>query len=301
MQIIHAIEEMRQFSRKSHGHGRTIALVPTMGALHEGHFSLVRRAQTKCPVVAASIFVNPTQFGPGEDLEAYPRSLEQDFRALESLGVDAAFVPAVATIYPPGFSTQVDPGRMATMLEGAVRPGHFRGVATVVLKLFQIVQPDTACFGQKDFQQAAVIRRLVEDLNVDVQLEIVPTVREPDGLAKSSRNVYLNAEERRAATALPRALRHAQELWWAGERNPAAVIIAMEQALSNVPSLQADYVTIREPVNLNIPETLEPGSVALAATRVGTTRLIDNVIFGPREKSGEELVHLAFTVHGILR
>ena len=301
MQIINSIDEMRQFSGKSHGRGRTIGLVPTMGALHEGHFSLVRRAQTKGPVVVVSIFVNPTQFGPSEDLERYPRNLDQDLRALEHLRVDAAFVPDAAAIYPPGFSTQVDPGRIATILEGNVRPGHFQGMATVVLKLFQIVQPDTACFGQKDFQQAAIIRRLVEDLNVGVQLEICPTIRDPDSLAKSSRNVYLNAEERRAAREIPRALRRAQELWWAGERNPAGVIDAMMQALSNVPLLQTDYVTVREPVNLDIPETLESGSVALLAARVGTTRLIDNVILGPREKSGDELVNLAFAAPGDLR
>jgi len=293
MQTVSSVEEMKRYCRAVHTRGRAIGLVPTMGALHDGHFGLIQRAQSKCPVVVVSIFVNPTQFGAGEDFEAYPRNLEQDIRALESLRVDAVFAPDAGAVYPPGFSTHVDPGRMAATLEGAVRPGHFRGVATVVLKLFQIVQPDVACFGQKDFQQVVIIRQLVEDLNVDVQLEIVPTVREPDGLAKSSRNFYLNSEERQAATVLPRALHRAQELWWAGERSPAPVINAMQHALAAEPRLQADYVTIREPRRLEIPETIEPGSVALGAVRVGSTRLIDNVIFGPREMSGDELVRMA--------
>ena len=294
MQIIESIEKMRQFSRTCRERGQSLGLVPTMGALHEGHFSLVRRAKSKCPVVVASIFVNPTQFGPGEDFERYPRSPDRDLRALENLGVNAVFTPVAAEIFPTGFTTQVDPGSLATILEGAVRPGHFRGVATVVLKLFEIVQPDVACFGQKDFQQAVIIRRLVEDLNVSVQLEIVPTVREPDGLAKSSRNAYLNSEERRAATALSRALRDAQEQWWAGERSPATLTHAMQQALAAAPRLKADYVTVREPAILNVPESIEPGSVALLAGRVGSIRLIDNAIFGPREMSDVELVSLAF-------
>ncbi|MGH9431657.1 MAG: pantoate--beta-alanine ligase [Terriglobia bacterium] len=294
MRIIKSIEEMRQFSRACRERAQSLGLVPTMGALHEGHFALVHRARSKCAVVVASIFVNPTQFGPGEDLEKYPRSPDADLRALEDLGVNAVFTPAAPGIYPTGFITHVDPGKLASILEGAVRPGHFRGVATVVLKLFQIVQPEVACFGQKDFQQAVMIRRLVADLNVNVRLEIVPTAREPDGLAKSSRNLYLNAEERRAATALSRALRHAQEQWWGGERNPASVIHPMEQALAAEPLLHADYVTIREPADLEIPETIDPGSVALVAAHVGSTRLIDNAIFGPRQMSPEELVALAF-------
>ncbi|MGH9453575.1 MAG: pantoate--beta-alanine ligase [Terriglobia bacterium] len=294
MRIIESIEAMRQFSRACRERGQSLGLVPTMGALHEGHFSLVRRAKSKCPLVVASIFVNPTQFGRGEDFEKYPRSPDRDLRALEDLAVNVVFTPAVAEIYPTGFTTQVDPRKLGTILEGAVRPGHFQGVATVVLKLFAIVQPDVACFGQKDFQQAVIIRRLVEDLNVSAHLEIVPTVREPDGLAKSSRNVYLNAEERRAATALSRALRQAQEQWWAGERSPALVVKGIEQALAAEPRLQPDYFTIREPALLDVPESIEPGSVALAAVRMGSIRLIDNVIFGPRQMSGEELVSLAF-------
>jgi pantoate--beta-alanine ligase len=294
MRTIQSIEEMRIFSRKMHEHGASVALVPTMGALHEGHFSLLRHAKAKCQVTVASIFVNPTQFGPGEDFEKYPRRLNEDLRALEALGVDAVFAPTPAEIYPPGFATAVDPGPLATILEGAIRPGHFKGVATVVLKLLNIVQPDVACFGQKDFQQVVIIRILVEDLNLRVQLEVLPTVREPDGLAKSSRNAYLSAKERQASLALPRALRRAQELWWEGERSAARVVNAIEQILNAVPQLTPEYAAIRHAGRLEPTERIEPGCVALAAVRMGSTRLIDNIIFGPREASERDLVELAF-------
>jgi pantoate--beta-alanine ligase len=294
MRTITSIDEMRRFSGVSRERAETLGLVPTMGALHEGHVALVKRAQSRCGVVVTSIFVNPTQFGPGEDFQQYPRNLARDLHALEGLGVDAVFTPDAAEMYPTAFATQVDPGKIATIVEGALRPGHFRGVATVVLKLFQIVQPDLACFGQKDFQQAVIIRRMIEDLNVNVRLEIVPIVREPDGLARSSRNVYLSEHERRAAAALSAALRQTQAQWWAGERSPASLVARMDQALAAEPLLQPDYVTVREPRNLDAPATAEPGSVALVSARLGATRLIDNAILGPRDLSEDELVRLAF-------
>jgi pantoate--beta-alanine ligase len=264
-----------------------------MGGLHEGHLSLVRQAKKECEVAVVSIFVNPTQFGPAEDFARYPRSLEKDLELLESLEVDAVFAPPSREIYPPGFATFVDPGQLATVLEGAVRPGHFRGVATVVLKLFNIVKPDIAFFGQKDFQQVVVIRRLVEDLNLPVRIAVCPTVREADGLAMSSRNVYLNAEDRKAALVLFRSLERAEEMAQAGEADAQKLLEQMRRTFAAVPRVQLDYAVIVTPATLELVAQVTPGSVALVAARLGTVRLIDNVIFAPPGSSPQLRLQLA--------
>ncbi|HEV2177429.1 MAG TPA: pantoate--beta-alanine ligase [Terriglobia bacterium] len=280
MRLITSIAEMRRLSRAERQEGKSLGLVPTMGALHEGHLSLVRHAQSQCDAAVVSIFVNPTQFGPGEDLARYPRDLDRDIEALSTLAPDAVFTPTAAEMYPQGFDTFVDPGEIATTLEGTARPGHFRGVSTVVLKLFHIVAPDAAYFGQKDFQQTAVIRRLVADLNLGVTVVVCPIVREPDGLAMSSRNAYLGAEDRKAATVLHRALQRAEALVFAGETDADVVIGEMCQVFAAEPQAALDYAAVVEPEGLRPVERVVPGCVALVAARVGRARLIDNVIFG---------------------
>jgi pantoate--beta-alanine ligase len=264
-----------------------------MGALHEGHLSLVRQAKKQCSVVVVSIFVNPTQFGPTEDFARYPRSPEKDLELLESLEVEAVFAPPSTEIYPAGFATFVDPGHIATVLEGAIRPRHFSGVATVVLKLFNIVRPDVAFFGQKDFQQVAVVRRLVEDLNLPVRIALCPIVREADGLAKSSRNVYLSAEDRKAALVLSRSLKRAEEMAQAGESNAEKFLEDMRKTFKAEPRVQLDYAAIVNPTTLEPVAQVVPGSVALVAAHLGTVRLIDNLIFGPPGSSPELRLQLA--------
>jgi len=293
MHVVTLTEEMKAFSRQARATGKSVALVPTMGALHEGHLSLVRQAKRQCDVIVVSIFVNPTQFGPGEDFSRYPQNPEKDLEALKPLKIDAVFVPRNAELYPPGYDTFVEPGEIASPLEGTFRPGHFRGVATIVLKLFNIVKPDVAYFGQKDFQQALVILHLLERLNLDVRLAICPTVREPDGLAMSSRNTYLNFEDRRAALALYRGLQRAQQLAHAGEANARCIREEMEKVFAAEPRVQLDYAAIVEPTRLRPIEHVTAGSVALVAARVGPTRLIDNLIFGPPGSSPELLLQLA--------
>jgi len=251
-----------------------------MGALHEGHLMLVRRARAENAATIVSIFVNPAQFGPREDLAAYPRDLEGDLAKLEREGVDLVFAPAAEEIYPPGFETWVEPGATAAPLEGAARPGHFRGVATVVLKLFNIVQPDRAYFGRKDAQQLAVIRRMVADLNVPVEIVPVATVRAPEGLALSSRNAYLDAQEREAALALSRALRRALELFATGERRAEALREAMRATLAAEPRVTVEYVSVADPETLQELEEAVPGALASLAARVGRARLIDNARLG---------------------
>ena len=289
------IEEMRAFSRRARAGGRSLALVPTMGALHEGHLSLARQAKNQCDIVVVSIFVNPTQFGPREDLSRYPRDLDRDLKLLQPLGVAAVFAPAAEVMYPKGFETCVVPGEISVHLEGAARPGHFRGVATVVLKLLNIVRPDAAYFGQKDFQQAQVIRCMVEDLNLDTRLVICPLVREPDGLAMSSRNAYLSAEERRAATILYRSLQRAEQSAHAGETKAAILLEEMRRNFATEPRAQLEYAAIVDPVKLQPVERVTAGCVALVAARVGSTRLIDNLIFGPPGAKPEMLLQLALT------
>ena len=279
---------LRRVVRAARERGQRVGLVPTMGALHAGHVELIKRCRDQTDFVVVSIFVNPTQFGAGEDFGRYPRPLEHDLRQCESAGVDLVFAPSVPTVYPHGpSSTFVEVPGLSDVLEGASRPGHFRGVTTVVLKLFEFVRPDLAIFGQKDFQQQAVIRRMVEDLHVPVELVVVPTVRGPDGLALSSRNRYLNLHERHAAPVLYRALSRAIQAVAAGERRAERVRQILRETLESEPLARLDYAEVVD------AETLEPlgnlskehPGVALLAVRLGTTRLIDNsllsVVSGP--------------------
>ena len=277
MRVVDRVAAVRDWRGGLHG---SLGLVPTMGYLHAGHASLLRRARRQCDHVAASVFVNPTQFGPGEDLARYPRDLERDRALLEAEGCDLLFVPEAGEIYPAGFETGVDVGGVALPLEGASRPGHFRGVATVVLKLFGIFGPQRAYFGQKDAQQLAVIRRLVRDLDVPVEVVGCPTVRETDGLALSSRNSYLGPDERRAAPVLFRALSRAGALWDAGERDPDRLRAAMHAVLEAEPLARADYVSVADPGTLS--ELRAPAASVLAslAVFVGRSRLIDNLLLG---------------------
>lgn len=291
--LITTVAEMRAFSRGVRSGGKSLALVPTMGALHEGHLSLIRRAGRECDTVVASIFVNPTQFGPGEDFSLYPRNLEKDFEALTAHQVAAAFAPPDKEMYPEGFETFVEPGEIAASFEGASRPGHFRGVATVVLKLLNIVRPEAAYFGQKDYQQVQVIRRLVNDLDLDVRLVICPIVRDSDGLAKSSRNTHLSAEDRAAALVLSGCLQRAEELVQAGEADASRLLAEMRRLVAAQPRVRLDYLAIVEPAGLRPVERVGPGAVALIAARVGKVRLIDNLIFGPPGSSPELRLQLA--------
>jgi pantoate--beta-alanine ligase len=292
---ITTVSEMKAFTAEARPRAKSLALVPTMGALHEGHLSLVRRAKTQCDVIVVSIFVNPTQFGPAEDFARYPRRPENDLELLRPLDVDVVFAPSSTEIYPAGFATFLDPGHLATVFEGAIRPGHFRGVATVVLKLLNIVRPDVAFFGQKDFQQVVVIRRLVKDLNLPVRIAVCPIVREADGLAKSSRNVYLKAEDRKAALVLSRSLKRTEEMVHAGEADAHKVLGEMRKTFDAEPRAQLDYAAIVNPVTLEPVTRVMPGSVTLVAARFGSLRLIDNLIFGPHGSTPEQNLQLAFT------
>lgn len=293
MRVITAIPEMREFSRHVRAGGSSLGLVPTMGALHEGHFSLIRQARRQSDAVAVSIFVNPTQFDSPEDLTKYPRNLDRDLESLRHFKVDAVFAPSTAEMYPPGFQTFVEPGDLAARFEGASRPGHFRGVATVVLKLFHIVEPELAYFGQKDFQQVLVVRRLVEDLNLPIRLVVCPIVREADGLALSSRNERLNAAERQAAAAIHRSLRQVERRAHQGETESRRLLDEIKQVLASEPLVQLDYAAIVEPRGLQPLERVVPGSVVLIAARLGGTRLIDNLILGPPGSTPETLIQLA--------
>jgi len=248
-----------------------------MGALHPGHVSLIEQARAESDFVVVTIFVNPTQFGPNEDFQKYPRPLEKDLAHCSGAGVDLVFAPAVSEVYPDPFFTVVDVLRISEVLEGACRPGHFRGVATIVLKLFNMVQPDVAFFGQKDFQQQLLIRRMVQELNLPVEIRVCPTIREPDGLALSSRNVYLSTKDRKSALALSRSLRHAQERLQSGERDLLLVRQEMTEILTSVPGLKLEYVTIVDPDTIAELVTPQQKQVAVVAARVGTTRLIDNL------------------------
>jgi pantoate--beta-alanine ligase len=258
-----------------------VGLVPTMGFLHEGHLSLVRLARAECASVVVSIFVNPTQFGPKEDLSAYPRDLPRDLQLLEKEGADLVWSPPVDEMYPPGFQTWVTVEEVTQPLEGSMRPGHFRGVATVVAKLFNAVQPDKAYFGQKDAQQAVVIRQMARDLNFNLEVVICPIVREPDGLAMSSRNTYLNPEERRAATVLNRALSAARQAFDAGELDAACLRQVMSDVIQAEPLARLQYVSCADPLTLAEIEGPVKGKALLSmAVYVGKTRLIDNHILG---------------------
>jgi pantoate--beta-alanine ligase len=281
MEIVNKIDELFVTRDGIRSRGGRLGLVPTMGALHEGHLSLIRAAKAKSDVVAASIFVNPTQFGRNEDFSRYPRDLEKDLALLERDGVDLVFVPSVEEMYPQQSVTWVTVEGLSDRLCGKSRPGHFRGVATVVAKLFNIVEPDIAFFGQKDAAQVAIIRRMVRDLNMPVAIEACPIVREPDGLALSSRNAYLSPEQRQDALVLFRSLLRVRELFADGERNPAILIKAAKNVLSGSSAVRLDYFEIVDPDELT-PLALinQPALVAVAAF-VGNTRLIDNIVLEP--------------------
>lgn len=281
MNVVSTIADFRAL-RASTEQGQTLGFVPTMGYLHEGHLSLVKAAREQCDIVVVSIFVNPTQFGPNEDFTRYPRDPERDLAMLDNAGVDWVFMPGVEEMYPEGFSTYVEVGGVTAPLEGAVRPGHFKGVSTVVAKLFNIVQPDRAYFGQKDAQQVVVIRKMVQDLAFPLEIVVVPTMREPDGLAMSSRNVYLNPQERQAALVLYRSLNAVKELWDAGERRGSTLREAMTRTLAMEPLARPDYVSVADPATLNELDDTGQAKEALAslAVRIGKTRLIDNFLLG---------------------
>ncbi len=279
METIRLPRVMRETAIKEKRSGRTIGFVPTMGALHEGHLSLVKAARAENDIVVASIFVNPIQFSPGEDFDRYPRALSDDLEKLEGLA-DFVFLPEKESMYPPDFSTRVEVGGLSEKMCGRFRPGHFQGVATVVLKLFNTVQPSRAYFGQKDYQQSVIIKRLVRDLDLPLEVAVCPTVREPDGLAMSSRNAYLVPEERKAATALYLALRAGEKTLKEGQRSAARVGEAMRGALSGEPLVrQVQYMAAYDPETLQELEIIEKNGIVLAgAVVVGTTRLIDNLL-----------------------
>ena len=260
--------------------GDDIGFVPTMGALHGGHESLVTRARKENRRVIASIFVNPAQFGPNEDLDAYPRPFEADRARLAALGVDAIFHPPVDQIYPPAFKTHVDPGPLAEALEGKIRPGHFAGVLTVVLKLFNLTQPKRAYFGQKDFQQLVLVRQLVRDFGLPIRIVACPTVRQPDGLALSSRNAYLDPAQRAAAPAISRALDAAAKAFAAGSTHPAELESVARSILQGIPGSTIEYVAVVDETTLRAPSRAIAGSVLAVAVKLGSTRLIDNVVLG---------------------
>jgi len=283
MRISKTIAETRAAVRELRAAGRTVGLVPTMGALHAGHVSLVRAARKQCDAVVVSLFVNPTQFGPNEDFAKYPRTWDSDCALLEREGVDLIFAPGAEEMYPVGASTFVEVECVSDRLDGASRPGHFRGVATVVAKLFHIVAPDKAFFGQKDAAQVAVLRRMVRDLNFDLELVSCPTVREADGLALSSRNRYLSAEERGQALVLSRALRRVEERIAQGVLESAALIREAQEMLAAEAGVRVDYLRIVDPSSLEDVADVCGGALVAVAAVVGTTRLIDNVVIEPRK------------------
>lgn len=279
MEIITTIRDMQSKARQLRRDGKSIGIVPTMGFLHEGHLSLIEAARTVCDVVVTTLFVNPAQFGPGEDFERYPRDQKRDQKLAEHAGTDILFAPEAKEMYPDGYETFVVTGKISAILEGKHRPTHFRGVTTVVAKLFHIVKPHHAVFGQKDAQQVAVIRRMIEDLNMDVELIVVPIHREKDGLAMSSRNVYLGAEDRKNATALYRALLLAKESVARGERNASVLRTAMTALLEEAHPSGIDYVTFVDKETFEeISHLAGPEVIAVLAVRFGKTRLIDNMI-----------------------
>ena len=284
METIHTVAWMKQVAAEARKNDRVLGLVPTMGALHEGHLSLIRAAQKQSSPVVVSIFVNPKQFGPTEDFQKYPRTLEADRAALENLGVDYLFAPPPEEIYPSGFRTLVNVEGLSERLEGRSRPGHFRGVTTVVLKLLEIVQPRLAFFGRKDAQQVRIIRQMVGDLNVDSEIVVCPIVREPDGLALSSRNRYLNEADRRAATALYRSLEAVSREIAAGERDAARLLADLRRVIHSEPRVSLDYAEIVDADTLEPVVSLRNVCYVLLAARVGGTRLIDNALI---EQTGE--------------
>jgi pantoate--beta-alanine ligase len=286
METIRTIAWMKEKAREARLEQRDIGFVPTMGALHAGHLALVERARRQCSPVYASIFLNPTQFGANEDLSKYPRPLEADMEKLTAANVDALFLPQAADIYPPGFSTYVQVDGLSDRFEGKTRSGHFRGVATIVLKLFEIVQPHYAYFGRKDAQQVRIVQQMVRDLNLDTEIVVCPIVREPDGLAMSSRNAYLSGEERTAATVLSRALRAAENELAAGVRDSLELQCAMQKVLAAEPRARVDYAEIVDAETFEPVARVSRRSHAVLAVHVGKARLIDNLLIEP---VGDEL------------
>jgi len=275
MKVIETVDEMRRLRREL---AEPVGFVPTMGYLHEGHLTLVRRARTENPSVVVSIFVNPTQFGPQDDFDKYPRNPQRDLALLEKEKTDIVFMPSAAKMYPPQFNSWVEVGKVTERLEGASRPGHFRGVTTVIAKLFNIVQPTRAYFGQKDAQQAIVIKKMVADLNMNLEIVTVPTVREPDGLAMSSRNTYLNPQQRQAATVLYQTLSLAQKLWLQGEKDADKLRQEMIALIQKQPLADIDYVSIADPETLDELDTVNSPALVALAVKIGKTRLIDNIV-----------------------
>lgn len=280
MKIIDTAGKMQAFSEDLRKKGRRIAFVPTMGYLHEGHLTLMREAKTLGDCVVVSIYVNPTQFGPNEDLSKYPRDFERDCKLCEGVGVDVVFYPPDAEMYPPHYQTHVDVGEVTRNLCGLSRPGHFRGVATVCAKLFNMVKPHVAVFGKKDFQQLTVIRTMVRDLNMDLEIVGMQTVREPDGLAMSSRNMYIKPEERESALSLSRSLKLAKELYEKGERNAGKIIEEVRKIIESQPHAKIDYVQICDTVTMRDADVIREEAVIALAVKVGAARLIDNYVFG---------------------
>ena len=280
MRLVRSVADLRALLKPLWNEGKRIGFVPTMGYLHEGHAALIRQSASRCDVTVVSIFVNPTQFAPNEDFAKYPRDLERDQATCLEAGADVLFLPEASEVYPSGFQTFVEPGRLAEPLCGAFRPGHFRGVATVVAKLFNIVQPDLAFFGQKDFQQTVVIRRMVRDLNLPVDVVVIPTVREEDGLAMSSRNSYLSEDERARARCLSQGLFAAEEAFRHGERKPKKLLALAKKAMAGVDRLQ--YLELVDAQSLEpLTEPVDRAAALCVAAYVGATRLIDNVVLAP--------------------
>ena len=278
MRIITTIDEMREFSREAKRSGKTIGFVPTMGYLHEGHLSLIRQARKECDAVVVSVFVNPAQFAPGEDLEKYPRDMARDKRLAEQAGTDIIFAPSAEEMYPGDDPVYVDvPGDITDIMCARSRPGHFRGVATVVAKLFNIVCPDRSYFGRKDAQQALVIKRMVKDLNVPTDVRVMPIVREPDGLAMSSRNSYLSAEERKKALRLSASLKKAEEMVSSGERSAERIKRQMKKMIEEDSGVKVDYIETVNADDLRPAHSVKAGTLIAVAAYVGSTRLIDNI------------------------
>lgn len=286
MQVAKTVREVRAWMKLARADGKTVGFVPTMGYFHEGHLNLMRRAKAECDLCVVSLFVNPTQFGPSEDFQRYPRDFARDAAMAESVGVDLLFAPEVEEMYPEGYQTYVEVTEITRRLEGAARPGHFRGVATVCTKLFNIVQADRAYFGKKDYQQLKVIQRMVRDLNIPIEIVPCETVREPDGLAMSSRNVYLKPDERRAATVLYRALCAGRDAILAGERNGKRVQELVETVIASEPLVKPEYVDVADAESLDPLEELRGEVLISLAARVGVARLIDNVTVTVPEYAG---------------
>ena len=278
VQVAESVTDVRAAVSAARRTGQVIGFVPTMGALHAGHVSLIERARAECGFVAVSLFVNPTQFGPNEDFHRYPRPRERDLELCHNAGADLVFSPTVETMYPPGHRTFVEVGGLSDVFEGKIRPGHFRGVATIVTKLFLIVLADKAYFGQKDYQQQMLIRVMTRELNIPTEIVTCPTLRDPDGLAMSSRNAYLTPAERRAGLSLSQALQLAERLLAGGERDVLRVEAAMRSLIEATPGAVLDYAVIAHPETLSELTAAEPEMIALIAARFGTTRLIDNAI-----------------------